>query len=725
MENKRNDSLSLLWISEVSKEAPLSSSLPGWFGRRRVDGLVAAAPLAAILMIGLLIGLFLWMTERERRQEQHVNLLRDTLWVEQALRFQLSTHQDNLLRLAADLSIRAPALDQDSLSRMRHLVANHAELLQVTWLDPHGNARAAVPSYGQGNGAVSAYERPPRDAWSLLGVASPAWSPPRRQDGRLLSYLRLPVPEENGETGLLEATLALDELLSTQVPWWIGEHYQVSLTGLDGEALVNKSNVVRDQPGNQQHSMSFDPPFHGVFLTLTPYRSPRNPLHMLLITAIVGLSLLVIINLGLLALHFKRRRQAEQALRNEQLFRQAMQDSVTVGLRARALDGRLLFANPAFCRLVGWSAEEITGRMPPMPWWRSDMLNEIQQRHLAQHGVPRAHSFETLFQRRDGVSIHVMVYEAPLIDDKGVHVGWMASILDISDRRRAEAQASQQADRLQQTGRLITMGEMASTLAHELNQPLAAIASYCASCQNLLVRGETDATLLGTMLENLAAQNRRAGLIIRRIHDFVRKREPVREACDLARLIRDTVGFAEGDARRQGVNLHFVEPLPDAMLVRVDPVLIEQVLFNLIRNAIEATLERGAPAGVVEIGLEKQEDCCIVSVADNGNGVAPEMLERIYTPFATTKKAGMGMGLNICRSILEQHHGQLWFEARASGGSVFLFSLPASDTLENQGVASLSTVSQDRSGSAESGAAIGDSSRDAAVAAKEEGRKNV
>ncbi|CAM3732895.1 PAS/PAC sensor signal transduction histidine kinase [Kerstersia gyiorum] len=696
-ENKRIISRSLLWISEVSKEDPLFPSQSGGLWRRPLDGLASAAPLVAILMISVLIGLFLWMTEKERRQELHVNLLRDTLWVEQALRFQLGTHQDNLLRLAADLAVQPQAIDKDSLSRMRHLVANHAELLQITWFDEQGEVRAAVPPHGLAD-AGAALDRPPRDAWSLLGVASPAWSPPRKQEGRLLSFLRLPVNREDGSTGLLEATLALDELLATQVPWWIAEHYQVSLTGLDGEPLVKKSNAVGEPTGSQQHSMSFDPPFHGIFLTLAPYRAPRNPLHMLLIAGIVGLALLTVVNLGLLALHFKRRRQAEQALRNEQLFRQAMQDSVTVGLRARALDGKLLFANPAFCRMVGWPAEEIIGMMPPMPWWRPDMLNEIQQRHLAQHSVPRAHSFETVFQRRDGVSIQVMVYEAPLIDDKGVHVGWMASILDISDRRQAEAQASRQADRLQQTGRLITMGEMASTLAHELNQPLAAIASYCASCQNLLAKGGADRQVLATLLENLAAQNRRAGLIIRRIHDFVRKREPVREQGDLARLVRDTVGFAEADARRQGVLLR-CQPAPVAsMPVRVDPVLIEQVLLNLIRNAIEATLENGVPDGVVDIGLEYQDDCCIVSVADHGAGVAPEMMERIFTPFATTKKAGMGMGLNICRSILEQHHGQLWFEARAGGGAVFLFSLPAWHGAEG---ASATLAEQDAGGNSD------------------------
>ncbi|MGO3741883.1 sensor histidine kinase [Kerstersia sp.] len=660
----------------MSKQDPLFPSLSGWLGRRPMDGLASAAPLVAILMIGVLIGLFLWMTEKERRQELHINLLRDTLWVEQALRFQLGTHQDNLLRLAADLAVQAPVIDKDSLSRMRHLVANHAELLQITWLDSDGEVRAAIPPHGQADVGASG-NRPAQEAWPLLGVAAPAWSPPSKQDGRLLSFLRLPVNREDGSTELLEATLALDELLATQVPWWIAEHYQVSLTGLDGEPLVKKSNAVGEQTGNQQHSMSFDPPFHGIFLTLAPYRAPRNPLHMLLVAGIVGLALLTIVNLGLLAMHFKRRRQAEQALRNEQLFRQAMQDSVTVGLRARALDGRLLFANPAFCRMVGWPAEEIIGMMPPMPWWRPDMLNEIQQRHLAQHTVPRAHSFETVFQRRDGISIQVMVYEAPLIDDKGVHVGWMASILDISDRRQAEAQASRQADRLQQTGRLITMGEMASTLAHELNQPLAAIASYCASCQNLLAKGTADRQLLATLLENLASQNRRAGLIIRRIHDFVRKREPVREQGDLTRLVCDTVGFAEADALRQGVRLRCTARAEPAILVRVDPVLIEQVLLNLIRNAIEATLEHGCQDAVVDIALEYQDDCCIVSVADHGAGVAPEMMERIFTPFATTKKAGMGMGLNICRSILEQHHGQLWFEARAGGGAVFLFSLPA------------------------------------------------
>jgi len=636
-------------------------------GSFRGEGLAASAPIAAIAVMVGLIGLFLWIVSQDRREDQQVKLVRDTLWIEQTLRFQIGSHQDNLLRLAAELGVDSlPAAPV--MARARHMVANNAEMLRIAWRDTGGKTLGLAPA-----GAQPGISQAQADALGRANRGHPAWSEPQPRDGDYLSTLVVPVFDAaNRVTGTLEAEISLGSLLAAHVPWWIAEHYQVTLARLDGTVLARKSNAVVE--GHAAHTMSFDPPLHGVFLSLAPYREESGLLEHTLVATIVGLALLAIVNLWMQHRHARRRLLAEHALRREQAFRKAMEDSSTVGQRARDLESRLLYVNPAFCRMVGWERDELIGQGPPLPYWERDLVSETMERHHRNRQSPRAHSFETVFRRRDGSPIDVMVYEAPLIDADGRHIGWMASIIDISERKRAEAQASQQADKLQQTGRLITMGEMASTLAHELNQPLAAVASYAAGCLNLLRHDDPDRGRLAAIMENLAAQNRRAGQIIRRVHDFVRKREPQLDTCDLSRIVRETVDFCLADARKSGARI-VVRRAPAGLTVRADRVLIEQVLVNLIRNAIEAmaACEPGMRCATVDVDLDGGR--VIVSVSDNGPGIEPEMIERIFMPFVTTKASGMGMGLNICRSIMELHKGNLWFEAGQERGAVFLFSL--------------------------------------------------
>jgi two-component system sensor histidine kinase DctS len=167
-----------------------------------------------------------------------------------------------------------------------------------------------------------------------------------------------------------------------------------------------------------------------------------------------------------------------------------MEDSLDTGMRARNLDGEITYVNPAFCRMVGWSTDELVGRRPPMPYWADDFLDETRLMHdrvLAGDGP--SDGFELKFKRRNGEVIDVLIHETPLIDANGKHFGWMGSMVDITERKRAEEIARQQQERLQATSRLVAVGEMASSIAHELNQPLAAISSYCTAATNLLRNG--------------------------------------------------------------------------------------------------------------------------------------------------------------------------------------------------------------------------------------------
>jgi two-component system sensor histidine kinase DctS len=283
---------------------------------------------------------------------------------------------------------------------------------------------------------------------------------------------------------------------------------------------------------------------------------------------------------------------------------------------------------------------------------------------------------EVRLRRKNGEALDALVFEAPLIDALGQHAGWMGSVLDITEQKRTREQARQQEERLQQSSRLITMGEMASTLAHELNQPLAAIASYTSGCMNRLQderpidRGE-----LLDIHERITRQARRAGEIIRRVHDFVRRSEPKREPLDLNAVIRDAVGLIEADARKRQMHLRveLADPMPQ---VEADAVMIEQIVVNLVRNAMDAMRELPASTRVVEVCSAHEGRFATVSISDRGAGIPAEIAARLFEPFFTTKPEGMGMGLNICRSIAELHHGRLGFEVRPGGGTIFTLSLP-------------------------------------------------
>ncbi|MBL0168220.1 MAG: PAS domain S-box protein [Propionivibrio sp.] len=211
----------------------------------------------------------------------------------------------------------------------------------------------------------------------------------------------------------------------------------------------------------------------------------------------------------------QRRLVAEQALRSEYAFRKAMEDSLTVGMRARDLEGRVTYTNPAFCQMVGFSAEELIGARPPMPYWAPEELENTQAIHQAViEGKAPREGFEIRLMRKDGSRFDALIYEAPLIDADGQHTGWMASIVDVTARKHAEELARQQQEKLQLTSRLVTMGEMASALAHELNQPLAAITSYNTGCLNKLESGNFSAG----RTPGRPGQTRRSGAACRAHH---------------------------------------------------------------------------------------------------------------------------------------------------------------------------------------------------------------
>jgi two-component system, LuxR family, sensor histidine kinase DctS len=397
---------------------------------------------------------------------------------------------------------------------------------------------------------------------------------------------------------------------------------------------------------------------------------------------VIGLSIALFALVWLLARDVRRRAAAEARLAEALAFRKAMEDSLITGLRARDLAGRISYVNPAFCRMVGWSAAELQQAAAP-PYWPPERAAEYAQRQ-AQRQRPGAGGdsrvgVETLFMRKNGERFPVMIYEAPLVDSAGRHSGWMSAAVDISDQRRIEDLSRQQQERLQATARLATVGEMASLLSHELNQPLAAITSYASGSMNLL-DGEPDAGALRSLLRQsiarIAEQAERAGRTIKSVHDFVRRREQAREAVSAALLIEAVLPLVRLQARKSGTRIDVAMPAP-APRVWADRTMVEQVLLNLTRNAIQAMEGEATPLAARVLRIEVRPaagDWIEFSLRDAGPGIAPDVAERLFTPFFTTRSEGMGLGLSLCRTVVEQHGGALVFESSAAG-SVFRFTL--------------------------------------------------
>ena len=242
---------------------------------------------------------------------------------------------------------------------------------------------------------------------------------------------------------------------------------------------------------------------------------------------------------------------------------------------------------------------------------------------------------------------------------------------DITERHNHEEASRIQQEKIQITSRLTTMGEMASSLAHELNQPLTAIANYSMGAVAMIKAGRTDSTTLLPALEKAASQAQRAGKIISRIREFVKRSEPRRQSIQISTVIENAVGLAEIHTRRRQVSIVCDVPanLPDVL---ADPILIEQVLLNLIKNGLEAmdhTVHQNLLVDVFPHG-----DQIEVAVTDRGHGLTDP--ERLFEPFFSTKSEGLGMGLNICRTIIESHHGRLWATTNPQGGTIFRFTLP-------------------------------------------------
>lgn len=643
--------------------------------------------LVPMLLVLLFLITLLWLPrqaqqmEANERQEQ---LIADTLWVEQTIRFQLERNEDSL-RLIANEIAAGYLFGKRLQERMAVLGRNNRELMRIVWLDAKGHTLISSDDRPINLEDLSAPSR--LTAERARTTRTPQYSepaPPPGLEGPILMDYHVPLFINDQYLGSVIATYALNSILDEMVPWWFAQDNEILLTDADDRVLARRAAGGAGR-GVYTHSRDLHLPYANIVLRTNSVKNAPKLLPNLLVGSVIALSIGLIWSLGALWKDINRRMAAEGALREQVAFRSAMENSLVTGMRARDLEGRVTYVNPAFCRMVGMRAEDLIGKVPPMPYWAPEAVEEYQQR-FAQvlAGTVSQQGFETIFQRASGERFAVLIFESPLVDDSGRQTGWMGSILDISDRKRFEDLNRRQQEKLQTSARLATMGEIASTLAHELNQPLAAISSYTTGALNLLDseaarKGALNLDMLKGALDKANAQAQRAGHIIRSVHTFVKRREPSREPVRVADLIESVIPLVELQARQFFVIIQ-TEVANDLPTVLADPVMLEQVLLNLTRNAIEAMQEVPPDRRILRICAEldnQSPPSVLVSVIDQGHGVPPDLGERLFSPFFSTKAEGMGIGLNICRTTIEFHGGKLSYTDNPAGGTIFRFTLPA------------------------------------------------
>lgn len=650
---------------ETSKHAPPNEHIARW------HWLWVLPRLAFVLFVGG-VALLLWMSDQSDKDEKRATLTSDILWLEQNLRFHLTRNEELLGRI--DLAHTANAKAFESFART--MFGFESGLRQLIWLDTEGHLRLAHPAARDPDLAGEIMDAfPSRQSFRLArslgkpvyGAAYPFFTTDWQFE------VHVPVSREGRIVGVAVGIYRIRDILGDSVPWWLAERYRISIIGDSGKVLGTRSKI-ESAVTEEGYQVGFDPPGWGLALHAVPYHAPRPLASVLLSGSLVVLALIVLWSLWILRRHMLRRQAVEEQLRQEHAFRKAMEDSLDAGMRARNLDGEIIYVNPAFCRMVGWSAKELIGRRPPMPYWADDYFDETQAIHdrvLAGEGPDEG--FELKLKRRNGEVIDVLIHEAPLIDANGKQSGWMGSMVDITERKLADERARQQQDRLQSTARLIAMGEMASSIAHELNQPLAAISSYCTGAVNLL-RNKTPAQEVIPALDKAVEQAQRAGQVIRRIYNLARHTGDRFESVDLGERIDAALGLMDADLRQRSIQVR--RDVAAHILVEGDPVLLEQALFNLFRNAVESMRDTAPEQRQIAVALGSADDYGVLTIADRGCGIAADVADKLFDPLFTTKVEGMGMGLAICRSVVENHRGRLSFEANREGGTVFRILLP-------------------------------------------------
>jgi two-component system sensor histidine kinase DctS len=626
------------------------------------------------LLLGSVVSLLLYLNSFEA-DEAARRRAADAQWLEQSVQFHFRRLEDDLLVLARQTVQQGPDSPASASNALRDLKAG------LLWQEPGVILSSGWIAAGQLKDLFVGPERWQVDwnahtdnsqALGLMqttsqGLRRSAYAGPmRRADGTATDVVWLAVPffDRGQFAGNYLAAVSLERALTALMPSWFKQDHSVQL-------LLDENHLQT----NADYRVGLQLPGTDVFVQVALTKDqPTTVPRIFFLVALLFLSGMLV-SLFALRRDFVKRQQVQALLQTQVALRTAMENSVTIGLRAWDLGGKILYMNTAFSRMIGYSAAELIGQPIPFPYWPQDQIATLQKVHIdiMAQGTS-GEGVEVQFQHRDGHLIDVLIHEAPLNTAAGEQIGWMSSVLDISERKRAQRMAALQQEKLEASGRLVAVGEVASTLAHELNQPLGALSSFANGLLNRLHAGNISLPELLPVVERMAGLAERAGGIIKRVNAFARQRELSRQRLDMVAFLQRVLSNVGDDDT--------VKPawaLPDtAVWVDADELLLEHLVSNLVGNAQDWAAHGGQTAQVwVALRVEAELDMAVLSVADTGPGVSDDEQATIFNAFVSRKEGGMGMGLAICRSIAEAHHGRIEVgRDPVLGGARFTVLLP-------------------------------------------------
>ncbi|QWD69028.1 PAS domain S-box protein [Polynucleobacter sp. VK25] len=792
---------------------------------RKIRGFrIVYTPLVAIVLFTAVMGIILGTLHLQEKTQQEAALFRELSFAKQRIQTRFASNLDALTTINREVAASEDQVKLRQIAREQaeDLILNNHEIVKIIWLNKD-NQRQWVAPFDSGKqdwisktqndqlinsslaSTIELSRVTSRAAFSQFVSLNLPSNEPISVERKIVLWQVVPNIVGGEIVGYLAALYTTRGILDV-IPGELKSNYRFTLLTDDERVLgISSDKNTPKRAFSNQTSLDIGVLSPNLTLRIDTYPPPTNLTFRMLIGVVLGLSAFVVWSLWSVLKQMQVRQEAEASLRAETRFRNAMENSTPVGIRAHDMQKRITYVNRAFCEMTGWTADELIGLTPPFPFWpdsrRDELVEKMNRAMKSEINLMMRVGIEGAILKRDGSLIQTRTFIAPLIDEKDKQTGWVTSLIDISEpkkireelaasqerfttvlegldaavsvvsletdellfanrfyqenfgsdskghfqlahqekqidtlhniaqdlqdyirdgiptsflyqeseseeiqltdgsnkwfevrrryipwvdghlaqlliatditsRKASEDQARQQEERMQFTSRLTTMGEMASSLAHELNQPLSAISNYCMGVAKRL-EGNLDPALnkeILPALEKASEQAHRAGTIIQRIRGFVKRSEPQRKESNIAEIINDAVGLVEIEAHRHRltINSEIAENLP---VVNLDPVLILQVVVNLLKNALDSVREAyplssrwSAPPVRISADLDTSIFPAMlrIQVTDAGGGISENVLEHMFEPFFSTKSDGMGMGLNICRSIIESHHGRLW-----------------------------------------------------------------
>jgi len=410
-------------------------------------------PLVAIVLFTVAMGVILWSLHETERQQQRDALYRDAAWAQQRVRLSLLSNQDQLASLARDIA--AAQLEQGAYrTAAQEILRENPEIVFVNWLDATRRARWGLPSTSEFAARLRETVDQPLEPEVLDTFDSAretqrvVYSRPLVNDrGDSFMLMEVPIVRDNEFLGTIGALYSINGILTHLLPPELTERYRFSL--IDKNNQVRASTSLRPVPGNAlSYEVLLDPPGHSLSLRADAYPPPSNLPNNMLLWLVIGLSCFLLWSLWSMWRHTSRRSEAQRALLAETSFRRAMENSMLIGLRALDLEGRITYVNPAFCRMTGWQESDLIGRLPPFPYWPPHEHQEMQRQiDMTLQGKSPAGGYEMRVMRRDGSSFFSRMYVSPLVDSRGRHTGWMSSMTDITEPKRAREELAAAHDR--------------------------------------------------------------------------------------------------------------------------------------------------------------------------------------------------------------------------------------------------------------------------------------